>query len=249
MIRGPPKYKKQPAAKKARFSKAQTAAAGQAVATRKYGAGVLKVPYNRTFRKNAFPPKYEVTLRYADQANITLSGLSTGNGQWLFSCNGLFDPNITGTGHQPMYFDQLMAIYDHYTVVRSRITVQFAYQTSTLSTVNPIQVALFIDDDTTPGTTSNINTATERGDASTGMALTTQGVFTKLYKTWNAVTFFGKNPLANDNLQGTSSTNPSEQSYYVIQAQDLSGAEGTVQVKVLIEYDTVFDELTSISAS
>ena len=44
---------------------------------------------------------------------------------YVFSANGLYDPNITGIGHQPRGFDQLMALYDHYVVigVRAILTV------------------------------------------------------------------------------------------------------------------------------
>ena len=34
-------------------------------------------------------------------------------------------PNHTGVGHQPLYFDQLMTIYNHYIVIGAKITVKF----------------------------------------------------------------------------------------------------------------------------
>ncbi len=42
----------------------------------------------------------------------------------VFTANGLFDPDITGTGHQPRGFDQFMALYDKYVVVSSSITLK-----------------------------------------------------------------------------------------------------------------------------
>lgn len=41
----------------------------------------------------------------------------------VFAGNGLFDPDITGTGHQPLGFDQWMGIYDRYRVHASSIKV------------------------------------------------------------------------------------------------------------------------------
>jgi hypothetical protein len=51
-----------------------------------------------------------------------------GNGNaatYFFSANGMFDPDITGTGHQPMGFDQMMTFYEQATVVKSTCTVRF----------------------------------------------------------------------------------------------------------------------------
>jgi len=33
----------------------------------------------------------------------------------------MYDPDITGTGHQPAGFDQMMLSYEHYIVTRARI--------------------------------------------------------------------------------------------------------------------------------
>ena len=39
--------------------------------------------------------------------------------------NSLFDPDFTGTGHQPYYFDQFATIYQRYTVIGSKLTATF----------------------------------------------------------------------------------------------------------------------------
>ena len=43
--------------------------------------------------------------------------------------NSLFDPNLSGLGHQPRGFDQLMAVYEKYTVVAAKITVCYVSNT------------------------------------------------------------------------------------------------------------------------
>lgn len=47
-----------------------------------------------------------------------------------FSLNCLFDPDVTGTGNQPVFFDQLAAIYNKYRVVRAHWRVRVASKTA-----------------------------------------------------------------------------------------------------------------------
>jgi len=55
-------------------------------------------------------------LKYCEQ--ITLSGSTGGviGVERQFGLNCMFDPNLTGVGHQPMGFDELMALYRRYRV-------------------------------------------------------------------------------------------------------------------------------------
>lgn len=75
-----------------------------------------------------FPDKMVTTLRYVD--NVALSATSNGVGSNVFRMNSLFDPDLSGSGHQPMYFDQICgpigtAPYSRYRVISSKITCRF----------------------------------------------------------------------------------------------------------------------------
>jgi len=61
------------------------------------------------------------TLKYCGQFSIN-AGIGSAGG-YTFSANGIWDPDISGTGHQPYGFDQLMAMYNHYEVLESCIRV------------------------------------------------------------------------------------------------------------------------------
>ena len=61
-------------------------------------------------------------LKYYE-AGINVTATTGLAGNHFFSANGCFDPNVTGTGHQPMGFDQMMLFYEQYTVVRSKISI------------------------------------------------------------------------------------------------------------------------------
>jgi len=68
-----------------------------------------------------FASKMAVNLVYEDL--ITLAP-GTVYGSYLFRGNSLFDPDYTGTGHQPRYFDQLTPIYGRYKVLKSDCEVE-----------------------------------------------------------------------------------------------------------------------------
>jgi len=70
-----------------------------------------------------FPASIKKRLRYSTTFN--LSSVSGAVASYVFRANDLFDPDFTGTGHQPMGFDQLMVWYNHFCVVESRIIAIF----------------------------------------------------------------------------------------------------------------------------
>ncbi len=161
---------------------------------------------------------------------------------YLFSCNGMYDPNITGTGHQPMYFDQMTAIYDHYTVLKSEIIYEFIVKTADQ------MVGTYIDDDATI-----TNDPVLCGELPTGSSHLLSVVATRpliVRKRWDAKKFFGGDIFDNDNLQGTAASNPTEQSYYTMVTQPFDGTSTTtVLMNVTIRYQAVWDELKNISSS
>ncbi len=68
-----------------------------------------------------FPKSKLVRLRYVDEVKLDApSGLTTFHN---FMANGIYDPDVTGTGHQPLAHDEWSAIYDRYTVVGAKISV------------------------------------------------------------------------------------------------------------------------------
>lgn len=71
--------------------------------------------------RNGFPPLMKVDLHY--ESLITLAP-GTAVASYVFRGNSLFDPDYTGTGHQPRYYDQLTPIYGRYKVLASGITVE-----------------------------------------------------------------------------------------------------------------------------
>ncbi|UAU47000.1 Cap [Chicken proventriculitis-associated circular virus 4] len=192
-----------------------------------------------------FPRMLKTTLKYAE--NINILNAAAGGSLQTFSCNSLYDPNITGTGHQPMYFDQLIALYDHYCVVASKFTV---VMTGGDGNVTPLQYCLCIDDDATLNAGPIIQA--EYPDSNFGIlptGVSAAPTVRTLY--WSARKFFGKDPIGDPELQGTASTSPTEQSTFNISVQPMDGIASTIDFNaaVIIEYTCVFKELKNIQQS
>lgn len=68
--------------------------------------------------------KHVVKLKYSDVVTINVTGgLMTSH---RFRLNSVFDPDLTGVGHQPYGFDQISALFLHYRVYKCTWHIQFA---------------------------------------------------------------------------------------------------------------------------
>jgi len=180
-------------------------------------------------------------------ANLAMSAPGTGAATgYVFSANGMFDPDITGTGHQPMGFDTMMSFYDQYTVVKAAITV-------TPVPMKPMRFGVYIADDFTPQT--DARKLMENGLVNTRMyggltsASTANVVFAGTSITLDVGKYFGRQNhremMEDDRLFGTAAANPLEQVYFIIGCWQ-TDADGTTAAAcafdVLIEYDVLFWE-------
>lgn len=192
---------------------------------------------------HAFPRMMKFRHRYVELLSLTAASGVTGT--YNFSCNGMFDPNITGTGKQPMCFDQMTALYDHYVVIGSKIIVKATNHTTSQP---PSYVSIFINDDTSnaPGSAAAY-IANDRTYTIVPAGGVKQGIVSAR---WSAKKIFGKGVLANTDLQGTSAANPNEQSYYSINYGSVDQTTtAIVDIIVDIEYIAIWKEPRDIDLS
>jgi len=93
-----------------------------------YGANMLAPTVTRGLTPVGFPALWRTQHRYV-QSNV-LNAATGSLGIYQFRVNSLFDPDLTGTGHQPYGFDQFKTYYATYLVVKSQITVECIVITS-----------------------------------------------------------------------------------------------------------------------
>jgi len=190
-----------------------------------------------------FPKQMKFKHKYCE--TISQSGAAGTVARYQFSCNNLFDPNTSGTGAQPMYYDQVCAIYNHWCVIGSKIKVNIS---SGSGATYPIIAGLYIEDDTTVPTNyqqimSNSTTSWKSIGADWGNNYIVS-------KKWSAKKAFGGSIIGNPVLQGVPTAGPSEQQYFTIfgYAADLASAVA-YYATVEIEYIVLFFELKDVSMS
>ncbi len=72
-----------------------------------------------------FAENYKVRLRYCDRPQLTTTGSVNTAVGYTFRLGSLYDPDYTGTGHQPYMYDQLTTIYNKYIVEKVDYKVRF----------------------------------------------------------------------------------------------------------------------------
>lgn len=197
----------------------------------------LRIPTAVYIGRQAFPKQLHNTLTYSEKIDLAMVGSGLAN-SYLFKCNGLFDPDTTGTGHQPAQFDRLSGLYHHYHVKSSRITLKFA----STSTSDVTTACLFQNPDTTPLLSLTISTAMERPGA-TFVTGNLKNESKTLYSTWSAKKEFGGSPMSDPELSGTASVDPVELTHYCFAYADTAGSTSYLITGVKIEYDVVWYEL------
>jgi len=77
-----------------------------------------------SFYFDPFPAKMRNVLRYSETVSLDAGVAAPAHN--LFRATSIFDPNFTGSGHQPYGHDTLAGIYNHYIVDKAICTVTSA---------------------------------------------------------------------------------------------------------------------------
>lgn len=192
-----------------------------------------------------FPTKVIRWLRYCTDFSLSSSlGVMATH---VFSASGLYDPDITSTGHQPLGFDEMMRHYEHYHVLVCRWKVVFR------NTGNDGGfVGARVDADASP--LSVYTDALENGRMASDIldkAGTTYS-WKELQGVVDNVKVMGltrANYLADGNSRGTVTSNPSEQTYLHFSMWNPFGTNCTCQGSITLEFLACFTEPRPLAPS
>lgn len=208
-----------------------------------YKTQKVNVPRNFVRTGKGFPKKLMFTHAYSETTQIP-TGAAGALAVQNWKINGMWDTNTSGGGHQPMYFDQIGALYNYYVVVGAIARVQFVPNAA--NTV-PTLVGCYFNDNTTNPALSGIleqNTSKFKLSAYGGLDPI---VFTMK---WSAKKYFGRNVIDDSDLRGTPSSDPSEITYlslFTDASQSVTAAGWTACVT--IEFTAIWKELIDIASS
>lgn len=197
------------------------------------------------------PSSKLVRFRYTDQFSLNpgIGAISS----WVFRANDLFDPNLSGGGHQPYGFDQQMTYYDHFKVIGSRITIRpVSWYTSA---DGGIMGCLLSDDGVSAVGAGNINHLLE--SRQTGMNIKYVGTMDYnqqqksniIRKSFSHKKFF-RQPMT-DKFQGSATASPAEKAYFevFVAAATATADPPALAFIVTIDYIAVLTEPKNIAQS
>ena len=227
-----------------RYNRVVTYSKPKSKTINKTGVQSGKDLFKRVTATPFLPVSKYYTLTYHEIVKFNTGALNL-LGNYVFTANGLYDPNITGVGHQPMGFDQAMIFYEHYTVTQAYMSVRFFNKTS-----GPIIFGVYISPDAIPLT--DPDRVNENGLIVSKQAETVSagGEVTINIKV-DIAKYNGKSIINEDDYRGDIANNPVEQVYAIIFAYSMDSTNGNTEMtaEVDIKYRAKFTEPRKIPSS
>jgi hypothetical protein len=192
-----------------------------------------------------FPERLVTKLKYAAYESLFLSSTTGSLNKYFFSCNSTFDPDRTGTGHQPLYRDTYAGIYNQYAVISSEIVVRYVNTNASAYW----SAGLVLEDDTSG--TSTIDTIAEQ---STSMGtligpLSSSRSWVEMRRKFDCVRDLNIDPYTSELYKTANGSNPTEEMFFCLWGNDTGLGTSNLIFQVEIIYEVLYSELTTPSQS
>ncbi len=181
-----------------------------------------------------FPRQWRTQLRFTQQ--IALTGASVI--QQVYRANSLYDPDRSGAGGQPLYYDTISAIYNQNVVIGCRIHAQVIN-----AGTNQVHCSVFPSN--TYSFAGNISDAQEQDKCSYAVLGSSTGsaseVFLQTYED-SANVLGAKDPLDSYNLQAATGSNPNTTWNFIAAFQTLDGTNVNATVFFTLDFDVIWTQ-------
>lgn len=201
------------------------------------------VRVNNTRGPTGFPDSEVAIIRYCDEIAISPGAAY---GQHTFRGNSCFDPDESGIGHQPLYYDQYAAVYSKYKVVSSRCRVTVSNYNATASCC----VVLVPSSEILTATSYLIAMEQPYAKRTELIPISTRGgVQSSISSAISTEKVIGlsKMQLASEDYSASTGSTPSSVWYWNIAVFDVAAV--SVRMLVDIEYRVVFYDRRAINPS
>ncbi len=196
------------------------------------------------------PRTYTCKLRYTEQIQLDIAS-SQDAATYLFRCNGVRDPNYTGTGHQPKGYDQLSAMFTQSAVIGSRIKAVFICRGAL--TVDMQKCGIRIQNDTLiTNNTITIAESRAKSEKQLGIANSSNGIKT-IVKNFSTKKWFHTSDIVayDSEYAETTAANVPQAAYYAVYLRTTNADvdPAAVDVEVTLEYIVTFFNRPNLAQS
>jgi hypothetical protein len=214
------------------------------------GKRIPRLPAFGVYGAKTFPEKLITKVYYCDTGFQIIP--TSGNGYfdyWIFRGNSPYDPDYSGVGTQPYYWDQFAVLYNNYRARASKITLTL-FTTEPDTTLQNIKSTLFPWRANSPPSEIEFNDLKMLPKCKSLQWNQDRNDFYQLTMKNSCDTgFFSDNPYDKDTT-ATVSSNPTDQWYWIFTTDTLLlTTETTIYFDVVIEYDVLFYKRAQIAES
>lgn len=206
-----------------------------------------------------FRQHHRVKLRYSDVINLDPTSGSAGTAVYVFCANNIFDPDYTGTGHQPLYRDTWAGIYKSYIILGAKIRAVFQ-PTQNVALINSTDIvaqtngytAGVICTDSTSDYPTGTNTLIEIGDRRRCKFKVVPPMsanrYTSVVQTYSPKRLYGLKDTRDHigELGSAVGSGPTLGAYFIVflSNSDNSSNVITTPVRIVIDYLVMFYDVT-----
>ncbi len=228
------------------------------VRMRKKFAKVQKVQLVKPKRKRRGPKitkllkeKTVAKLRYVDVVSINPGAAGLATHTWR--ANSIFDPDLTGTGHQPLMRDEYALLYGQYRVLSTKIKATLV-TSSTAGNVIPCLYGVYRDVDTTLGytlATSIIEDQRNKGGWKLGgPAGMIDHPLPSVRTSFNARSFLSKEGNSHATAIGSNPAAGQDSAFFQLWAGSVAGNDpGAIQFLVQMDFIVEFSDPAVVTPS
>lgn len=194
---------------------------------RRRGGGVLRI------KARIMPANAIVKLRYCEILNETTPTANTANAI-DFAASGIFDPNLSLGGHQPLGRDEYLPFFRRYRIIGSRMKITCGFGISVRG-----QCGIVLSE--APGEISaNVTTNMEQ-PYSTYVTMNTEGKTRTLVKKFSMKKFFGRARAAQSTTEAVMGSNPGDLGHFTIWFASDPGSQ-SIYLNIQIDYIVLFSD-------